>query len=182
MTIFVKPEMGRHSYGSPIVKKWGAENAKCQIGAFCSIADNVQISLGGNHTTDWLTTFPFPAFFPKLGISYPPGKGTKGDVIIGNDVWLADNVSIMSGSIIEDGCAIGANAVVAGHIPAYSIVVGNPGKVIKKRFSDEQIEELLKIKWWDWPLEKILERASQLLSPNIDEFIARYKGLYNDKA
>jgi acetyltransferase-like isoleucine patch superfamily enzyme len=176
MTEHVNLEMGKHSYGNPIIKEWGRPFAKCKIGAFCSIAGNVQIYLGGNHTIDWLTTFPFPAFFEGLEDVYPLGKGSKGDVIIGNDVWLGDNVSILSGSTIADGCAVGASAVVAGHIPAYSVAVGNPAKVIKKRFTDEQIASLLKIKWWDWPIEKILENARLLLSPNIEGFIDKHRG------
>jgi len=175
MTLLVQPEMGRYSYGAPIVRKWGGETTRCIIGAFCSIAENVQVALGGNHTVDWISTFPFPAFFEGFGGIFYPGLGTKGDVIIGNDVWIGINVSILSGSVVGDGCAVGADAVIAGHIPAYSVVVGNPARVIRKRFTDEQIAQLLKIKWWDWEIEKILENVPLLLSPNIDEFITKHQ-------
>jgi acetyltransferase-like isoleucine patch superfamily enzyme len=174
MGIIEKPEMGRYSYGTPLIKDWTSLTGY-KIGAFCSIAGNVQIYLGGNHTIDWITMFPFGAFFPELGDIFHPGRGSKGEVIIGNDVWIGDNASVLSGSIIEDGCAIGASTVVAGHIPAYSVVVGNPGRVVRKRFTDEQILHLLEIKWWDWPIEKILENARLLMSPNIDEFITKHR-------
>jgi chloramphenicol O-acetyltransferase type B len=175
MGIIKKPKMGRHSYGSPLIKDWTATGEGYEIGSFCSIGGNVQIYLGGNHTIDWISTFPFGAFFEGFEDIYHPGRGSKGKVVIGNDVWLGDNVSVLSGSVIEDGCAIGASAVVAGHIPAYSIAVGNPARVTRKRFTDEQIAHLLEIKWWGWPIEKILENVRLLLSPNIDEFIAKHR-------
>jgi len=164
---------GRYSYDDPQVV-WGEYNdVKATAGAFCSISNTVTIFLGGNHRSDWVSTFPFTAWpdeFPtSIGIGGHPA--TNGDVTIGNDVWIGNNAVIMSGSVIEDGCVIGANCVVAGHIPAYSIVVGNPARVVRKRFTDEQIEALLRIAWWDWELPKIIENVPLLLNTNVDAFI-----------
>jgi acetyltransferase-like isoleucine patch superfamily enzyme len=123
-----------------------------------------------------VSTFPFTAWpdeFPtSIGIEGHPAS--KGDVLIGNDVWIGNNVVIMSGSVIEDGCVIGANSVVAGRIPAYSVAVGNPARVVRKRFSDEQIVALLRISWWLWPIERIIENVPLLLSPDIDKFIEEH--------
>ena len=167
-----KLAIGRHTYGKPQIRSWDVETV-CRIGSFCSIADNVTIFLGGNHRQDRVSTFPFPEFFSghsEAGETHC----SKGDVIIGNDVWIGSGSSILSGVIIEDGCVIGAHAVIAGHVPAYSVVVGNPGKVIKKRFTDERVASLLEIAWWNWSMEKILDNIILLCSPNIDGFIERH--------
>jgi len=161
--------VGDYTYGIPKVLHWG-ENAKLKIGKFCSIADNVLIYLGGNHRTDWITTYPFPILFPEA--SHIKGHpATKGDVIIENDVWIGNYAVILSGVTVGDGAVIGANAVVAKNVSAYSIVVGNPAREIKKRFSEEEIEILLKIKWWDWPIQKIKENLELLCSNNIKQLL-----------
>jgi acetyltransferase-like isoleucine patch superfamily enzyme len=163
---------GKHTYGSPHVY-YTDSGAKLTIGSFCSIAANVHIYLGGNHRTDWTTTFPFGHAHPHIfnnfnGIGHP---ATKGDVIIGNDVWIASNVTIMSGVTIGDGAIIANNSHVVKNVEPYSLVGGNPAKLIKYRFSPEQIEKLLQIKWWDWNDEKINLYTPLLCNENIDEFI-----------
>ena len=136
--------IGDFTYGKPRVHHWG-ENATLQIGKFCSIAENVNIYLGGNHRIDWITTYPFSA----LTQYFPMAKGivghptTKGNVVIGNDVWIGNGATIMSGVTIGDGAVIGTMAVVAKDVKPYEIVVGNPARLIKKRFNDETIAKLL---------------------------------------
>ena len=147
---------GKWTYGQPTIL-YANNNAKLVIGNFCSIADRVVIYLGGNHRTDWVTTYPFghahPDKFNKFnGEGHP---STKGDVIIGNDVWISANVTIMSGITIGDGAVIAHNSHVVKNIEPYSLVGGNPAKLIRYRFSEEQIKNLLEIKWWNWPDEKI---------------------------
>ena len=159
-----KFQIGEYTYGNPIV--FFEDEANLTIGKFCSIAfDSVQIYLGGNHHTEWITTYPFNKIpdFPEINnvTDYPT---TKGDVVIGNDVWIGRNVIILSGVHIGDGAVIGAGAVVANDIPPYSIVVGNPARVIKKRFSDEIIDKLIKLAWWNWPIEKIQTEIPKLMS------------------
>lgn len=161
--------VGDYTYGLPKVFHWG-EDAKLRIGKFCSIAENVLIYLGGNHRTDWITTYPFPWIFPEAHhIKGHPA--TKGDVIIGNDVWIGNFAVILSGVTVGDGAVIGANAVVTKNVSQYSIVVGNPAREIKKRFSEEEIEILIKIKWWDWPIQKIKENLELLCSNNIKQLL-----------
>jgi acetyltransferase-like isoleucine patch superfamily enzyme len=140
---------------------------------FCSIATNVHIYLGGNHRTDWITTYPFGHIHKNVfckfnGIGHP---STKGDVVIGNDVWIGDNVTIMSGVTIGDGVVIANNSHVIKDADPYTLVGGNPANMIKKRFTEEQIEKLLEIKWWYWSDEKIDKFAPLLCNPEIEQFI-----------
>jgi len=164
-------KIGKHTYGEPLILHWG-ENSKLTIGNFCSIADNVKIFLGGNHRIDWVTTYPFNALSDiwdnaKDIVGHP---ATKGNVIIGNDVWIGYGATILSGVTISDGAVIGAEAVVTKDVSPYAIVVGNPAREIKKRFSDENIKKLLKIKWWDWEDSEISKKIHLLCSGNIDIF------------
>ena len=152
----------------PAIKSWG-EGAKCYIGKYCSIAGNVHIFLGGDHRTDWITTYPFAELLPK---NYPDIVGSpksKGDVIIGNDVWIGNDVKIMSGVHIGDGAVIAGSAVVTHDVDPYEIVGGVPAKHIKYRFPLWKIYQLVRLAWWDWPLEKIAAAIPILQSPNVDE-------------
>jgi len=163
---------GKHIYGHPLVWNEGS-NANLYIGNFCSISQNVKILLGGNHRTDWVTTYPFghihkDKFNAFNGIGHPI---TKGDVIIGNDVWIGEGSKIMSGVVIGDGAVIANNSHVVKNVEPYSVVGGNPAKHIKYRFTPEQIEQLLQIKWWNWDDEKINDFTPLLCDSNIDNFI-----------
>ena len=163
---------GKYTYGSPTIN-WQNENAKLVVGNFCSIAGNVNISLGGNHRTDWVTTYPFGHINQHIFNNFN-GNGhpsTKGDVIIGNDVWIGSNVTIMSGVNIGDGVVIANNSHVVKDVEPYSLIGGNPAKLIKYRFTPEQISKLLEIKWWNWDDEKINKYTPLLCNNNIDEFI-----------
>jgi serine acetyltransferase len=99
---------------------------------------------------------------------------SKEDVEIGNDVWIGDTATLLSGVRIGNGAVIGARSVVTKDVPPYAIVVGNPARIARLRFTPEQISALERIAWWNWPLHKIREAAPLLLSPSIEEFIARY--------
>jgi len=163
---------GKYTYGAPNIK-WGNSGAKAVVGNFCSIAGNVTIYLGGNHVSSFITTFPFGCcnrdIFDKC--NNPMHPTTRGDVIIGNDVWICDNVTIMSGVKIGDGAIIANNSHVVKNVEPYTMVGGNPAKLIKYRFTPEQIEKLLEIKWWYWDDDKINEFSQLLCSENIDQFI-----------
>jgi acetyltransferase-like isoleucine patch superfamily enzyme len=164
---------GKYTYDGGIgVYSWG-EGASVTIGAFCSLAAGLKIYTGGNHRSDWVTTFPFghihKQVFPAFnGVGHP---ATKGNVVIGNDVWIAQHVTIMSGVTIGDGAIIANNSHVVKDVEPYSIVGGNPACHIRYRFKPEQIEKLLKIKWWDWEDSKINRFTPLLCNPDIDTFI-----------
>lgn len=160
---------GKGTYGSPQIYSWG-EEATLRIGSYCSIAKGVQILLGGEHRMDWVTTYPFSVYCKsaKHIIGHPK---TKGDVIIGNDVWLGIESMILSGVTIGDGAVIGARTVVAKDVPPYAVCSGNPGCAVKMRFSDAVIEKLLSIEWWNWEAERIEKALPFLLSDDIERFI-----------
>jgi acetyltransferase-like isoleucine patch superfamily enzyme len=165
---------GKYTYGAISTPYFGNQPpAELKVGKFCSIAEGAKVWLAANHRTDWVTTYPFGHLHQDVFNSFN-GKGhpsTKGDVIIGNDVWIASNVTIMSGVTIGDGAVIAANSHVVKNVEPYAVVGGNPARLIKLRFTPQQIKSLLEIKWWDWPDEKINEFAPLLCNPNIDTFI-----------
>ncbi len=131
---------------------------KLIIGKFCAIATGIKFIMNGaNHQMNGLTTYPFAILGNGWEKCVPDLSDLplKGDTIVGNDVWIGQNVTILPGVHIGDGAVIGANSVVASDIPPYTTAVGNPCKVIKKRFNDETIKRLLELKWWDWDSDKI---------------------------
>jgi acetyltransferase-like isoleucine patch superfamily enzyme len=140
------------------------------IGNFCSIGGNCRIIVDMNHATDWVSTNVFIEFGPSNDADFG-----RGDMIIGNDVWIGQDVLIVPGVQIGDGAVIGAGSVVTKNVGDYEIVAGNPARHIRYRLTDEQISELKRIKWWDWPLDKIKANRQLLQSSNVDEFIERFR-------
>ena len=139
---------------------------KLIIGKFCQIASGVTFIMNGaNHLQNSVSTFPFAIFGEDWkdameGKSYP----SKGDTEIGNDVWIGFDATIMPGVKIGDGTIIGSKSVVTKDVKPYSIVGGNPAKLIRQRFSEERITELQEMKWWDWPVDKITANLNKLTS------------------
>ena len=129
---YPKYSIGLGSYGMPVVHDW-LEGSTLTIGAYTSIADDVHIFLGGHHRTDWISCYPFPAFVAEAQNIEGFG-GSRGDVLIGNDVWLASGCTILSGITVGDGAVVAARAVVARDVSPYSIVAGNPARIIGWRF------------------------------------------------
>jgi len=144
---------------------------KLIIGKFCMIASGATFIMNGaNHLTNAITTYPFAIFGngwenAMEGKSYPQ----KGNINIGNDVWIGYNATIMAGVTIGDGAIVAANATVIKDVLPYSIVGGNPALEIKKRFSDDTIAKLLELSWWDWDIEKITKNIQNLTDKNIDK-------------
>jgi acetyltransferase-like isoleucine patch superfamily enzyme len=167
---FLKKDLiiGKHTYGKPRIIRYGTSEI-AYIGKFCSIANNVTLILTGNHRTEWITTYPFPSFYYrwKQVKKIKDHIVSKGDIVIGNDVWIGYGALILPGVTIHDGAVIGAKAVVTKDVEPYTIVAGNPAHVIKKRFSDKEISRLLKLQWWNWPDEKI-RKSIPLLCSEID--------------
>lgn len=146
---------------------------KLIIGKFCMIASDVKFIMNGaNHLTDSLTTYPFEIFGngwenAMNGKSYPQ----KGDIVIGNDVWIGYNATIMAGISIGDGAIIAANATVVKDLEPYAVVGGNPAREIKKRFSKDFITRLLELKWWNWDIEKITKNIECLTGNELDQLV-----------
>lgn len=168
-------DIGRFTWGHLTVTNSGP-GTSLSIGQFCSFATGAHIILGGEHRSDFVTTYRFPAYRPFNETHGHLADGTaisKGAVVIGNDVWLGHQVLILSGVTIGDGAIVGAGSVVRHDLPPYSIAAGNPARVAGFRFSSEQIAALLEIRWWDWPLDRIGACLDLLIAPDIDAFIAR---------
>lgn len=138
------------------------------IGKFCSIACGAKFLFNSaNHTLSSLSTYPFPLFFEEWGLEKKDvarSWDNKGDIIIGNDVWIGFEAVIMAGVTIGDGAIIGTRAVVTKDVPPYTVVGGIPAKPIKKRFDEDTISKLLRIKWWDWSNEKIARNIAAIQS------------------
>jgi acetyltransferase-like isoleucine patch superfamily enzyme len=165
-------QVGEYTYGKPRVIYRG-EKASLRIGKYCSISTQVIIFLGSEHRMDWVSTYPFPYLW-KEASSIKGHPYSKGDVVIGNDVYIGYHATILSGVAIGDGAGIGAGSVVTKDIPPYAIVAGNPAQIIRYRFGEETIRALLKIKWWDWSNEKVRENVHLICSDSIDEFIKKF--------
>ena len=139
---------------------------------FCSIACGAKFLFNSaNHKMASLSTYTFPLFFEEWGLkkeNVAQAWDQKGDIMIGNDVWISYEAVILSGVTIGDGAVIGCRAVVTKDIPPYTIVGGIPAKPIRKRFDEETIKELQKIKWWDWPEEKITEKIQAIQAGDLE--------------
>lgn len=148
-------------------------NDKLQIGKFCSIACGAKFLFNSaNHTLPSLSTYPFPLFFEEWGLEkkdVTKAWDNKGDIVIGNDVWIGYEAVILAGVTIGDGAIIGTRAVVTKDVPPYTIVGGVPAKPIKKRFSEEIISALLEIQWWNWSEERIARNIGAIQSGNIEQ-------------
>ena len=159
--------LGDGTYG--MIKAIGEGTVK--IGKYCSFAPGIKAMLLSNHRVDWVSTYPFPTVWGLSISGHPiPSK----EIEIGNDVWIGREAIILGGTKIGDGAVIGAYSVVAGEIPPYSIVAGNPAKVIRKRFSDEVIKKLLDIAWWNWDEEKLVDNVEFICSDDIEKFIKEF--------
>jgi len=166
--------MGRESHHVPIVRKFKGDEGRVFIGNFASIAQGVEFYSGGLHRTEWVSQYGLRAMLDLPGAyedGFPHGRG---DIHVGHDAWLAQDVIVMSGVTIGPGAVVTTRSVVTRDVPPYAIVAGVPAKQIGQRFSDDQIAALLRIAWWDWPLETIKERVELLSSPDIDPFIEAF--------
>ena len=145
---------------------------KLVIGKFCSIACGAKfLFTSGNHTMKSLSTYPFPIFFEEWDLdvkNITSAWDNKGDIVIGNDVWIGYEAIIMSGVTIGDGAVIGTRAVVTKDVLPYTIVGGMPAKQIRKRFDEDTVKKLLDLRWWDWDEEKIARNIEAIQSGNID--------------
>lgn len=167
--------IGPYSYflGS-VCRYMGDDATSVRIGKYSSIAEGVTILAGGEHHHNWVTTSPIRILMNLPGAFADGLPWSRGDIAIGNDVWIGNGALILSGVTIGDGAVIGARAVVRGDVRPYAIVVGNPGREVRRRFSDEQVDALLRISWWDWEPDVVADRVALLQSGDVDGFIGAY--------
>jgi virginiamycin A acetyltransferase len=145
---------------------------KLIIGKYCSIACGAKFMFtSGNHRMASLSTYPFPILYEEWGLNgsdVTEAWDNRGDIVIGNDVWIGYEAVVMQGVRIGDGAVIGTRAIVTKDVPSYSIVGGIPAKVIRKRFSEEVIEKLLKIQWWNWDDETVRKNLQNIMNGDMD--------------
>ena len=186
-------EIGKYTYGitdDNII--WDSEacgynsekkQPKLIVGNYCSVGVNSKFFLGGNHRHDWVTTYPFQVkylhnnTFDTLKDDIDGYPLSNGDIIIGNDVWFGENVTVMSGIKIGDGAVIGTNSTVVKNVEPYNIVGGHPAKHIKYRFNDEIVKKLLNIKWWNVDESKLNLLLPYMCNNDIDIFFKQYYNL-----
>lgn len=156
---------------SNVLYHYPINQERLTIGKFCSIACGAKFLFNSaNHALGSLSTYPFPIFFEEWGLpveDIPRAWDNKGDIVVGNDVWIGYEAVILAGVTIGDGAVVGARAVVTKDVPPYAIVGGVPAKPIRKRFSDGVIQRLLALKWWDWPVERIAANIEAIQSGDI---------------
>ncbi len=139
------------------------------IGRFCSIAAETRFIMnGGNHATDWFTTFPFPVFGNGWESAMPESWPNRGDTVVGHDVWIGYGATIMPGVTIGHGAIVATHAVVTRDVEPYAIVGGNPAEVIRYRFEPETRARLLEVAWWDWDAEKLARNVAAVCSGDLD--------------
>ncbi|MEG0250250.1 MAG: CatB-related O-acetyltransferase [Peptostreptococcus sp.] len=159
------------------IEQFGWDLDRLIIGNYVCIAVGVTILMGGNHNhnTDWITVYPFES---EIKDSFK----SKGNTVIKSDAWLGMNSTIMPGVTIGEGAVVAAGSVVVSDVDAYTVVGGNPAKLIKKRFDDDEIDKLLEMRWFDWDREDILKASKILSSPSIDNLYSYYlENIKNNK-
>ena len=156
-----------------VLYRYPINGDKLKVGKFCSIACGAKfLFTSANHTMHSISTYPFPIFFEEWGLdvtNITSAWDNKGDIVIGNDVWIGYEAIVLSGVTIGDGAIIGTRAVVTKDVPPYTIVGGIPAKPIRKRFSDEVISKLLELQWWNWPENRIKENMDVIQSGRIKD-------------
>jgi len=147
------------------------------LGKFCQIADGVSfLTASANHRLDGFSTLPFAIFGgPREGRPSMPDPGP--DTVIGHDVWIGQGAVVLPGAVIGSGCIIGARAVVGGTVPPYSIVVGNPGRVLRARFDADTVARLQSIAWWDWPVDRVLAHEAAICGADLPALQAAAQSL-----
>ncbi|GJE26899.1 Streptogramin A acetyltransferase [Methylobacterium organophilum] len=165
--------IGAYSYGCPKVR-FPESGRRLTIGRYCSIADKVEILLGGDHRLDWVSTYPFAAMRGLWPEAQAPEDyhASRGDVTIGNDVWLGSGCMILSGVTIGHGAVVAARAVVTRDVPAYAVVAGNPARVVRMRFDPATVAALVETAWWAFPHETVTRWVPLLQSGRVEEVVA----------
>ncbi|WP_068151779.1 CatB-related O-acetyltransferase [Rhodococcoides corynebacterioides] len=157
-------EVGAHTYGIPEVRLFEHDDTRIRIGRYCSIAEDVRLIAGGNHPTDRLSTFPVRMRRGLPGAGSDGHPSSKGDIIVEHDVWIATGVTIVSGVTVGTGAVVGAGSVVTRDVAPYTIVAGNPARLVRPRLDPDVAQEMLDIAWWNWPDADVERFADELVA------------------
>jgi acetyltransferase-like isoleucine patch superfamily enzyme len=169
----------QHSYLPPTLLAFGHEPGvtECpwvRVGKYCSINGGTRVLLGGGHHPEWVSTYPFRIKYDLPGKYEDDQPWSRGPVTIGDDVWIGYDVVIQSGVTIGAGAVVATGTLVRKDVEPYALVGGNPGQQFGYRFDPDTIAALLRIRWWDWPDEKVLANVDALCSPDLSGFIAKH--------
>ena len=165
---------GTYFAGVPQVHRYQGSEAPVHIGSYCSIANDVEFLTGGDHPSGWVSTFPFRCVYDLPGAYTDGMPATKGPIVVGNDVFLGRGCKILHGVTIGHGAVVGAWSVVARDVRPYAIVTGAPAVERRRRFTEEQVEAMLAIGWWDWPQDELIQHVDALQCPDIEAFIEQF--------
>lgn len=169
--------IGPHTYANNglNVDWWGGE-MRLRIGNYCSIADSATFFLSHGHHTDWITSYPFARGddYWLAGRKFPDGVVTKGDLVVGSDVWVGNGARVLSGVHVGHGAVIATGAIVTADVPPYAFVAGNPARIVNYRFGPEVIAVLQRVAWWHWPEERIRQHLDILLSADVAKLTALF--------
>jgi acetyltransferase-like isoleucine patch superfamily enzyme len=163
--------LGEGSAGVPKIRDYVLDDSRLIVGNYTSLAGGSVIMLGGYHGLDRVTTYPHRMMMGLPGAGEDGIPEIRGDTRIGSDAWIVTESVIMSGVSIGDGAVVATGAVVMRDVPPFAVVAGNPARQVRWRFSEEQREALLQIRWWNWPRDRVVEAVPLLASSDIDGFI-----------
>jgi acetyltransferase-like isoleucine patch superfamily enzyme len=166
--------VGDHTIGRPTIEWYAGDTARVVVGKYCSLHHTAVIFVGGEHRGDWVTTAALREILRLPGRFESGLPHTRGDVVLGNDVYLGYEAFVRSGVTIGDGAIVAARAVVTRDVEPFAIVAGNPARLVKYRFDEPLREALLRIRWWDWPEEKVIEYVDSLSNPDVAAFVAQH--------
>lgn len=176
----VSASAGRYTYGRPEVQFRPSEiqSTHLKIGAFCSIARGCIINIGsfGQHQIDLVSTYPLAMILGIPNGTVRPAATATASVEIGNDVWIGESSIIFSGVTIGDGAVIGTRSLVNRNVPPYAVVAGAPARIIRSRFSEDIVERLLALRWWDWEETKLRDRLRAFFNPDIRQALELLEG------
>jgi virginiamycin A acetyltransferase len=180
-TYYDDPEAPEEFEQRNVLYAYGPE--RLEIGRYCALAEGVRFLMaGGNHAMLGPSTFPFGIFGGVWGettMDLVMGAPSRGDTVVGSDVWLGYRALVMPGVTIGHGAVVAAASVVVGDVPPYAIVGGNPAQVLRVRYSGDEVAALLRAAWWDWPVDLVTEHARTIMAgtPAELEAVARENGL-----
>ena len=163
---------GIGTYGFPEVHPFIFDDVRLIVGNYCSLANSATFLLGGEHSLDRTTTFPFRIRFGLTDAGTDGFPKPTGNTVLGSDVWVGARALILSGCRIGHGAVVAGGAVVTRDVPPYAVVGGNPARVLGFRLTEEQRRALLRIEWWNWPEERVRRMVPFLSGPDVDAFIA----------